>query len=1702
MGGYFTGLKHFSGISNIRYGSVKNVKIIKQPVGGVIEYSDNYTFEVFARGTRPITYQWFKDNSPIVGATSSNLKLQNASQNDSGSYFCLITNLAGSVKSDIVTLQVFAPLAITLQPSPLFVKRNENAVFFIDYEGGGSPTVEWFYENKSLLTFTKSLTVFDVTELKLGQYYCIVSNAKTSITSNKVNLDLIYPIKVTKDPENVKIIPNGTLTLKCEISGAYPATFYWRKNKVEIPDTLTTLTDVNVLTCVYFEPIVNRSFVGDYDCVITNITNVSSISKTAKVVLDSTIKFDDNFITTAYIDTIQNNSTVTIDKKWVNLGQTAKKLCTGMRIYNPEINQILTDTGPIYSYTTQLPYILSSSLINSITDESTFGINTLALSTGKSIANLSTSVTINRVDVTKYTDVLTITETPYLVPGMRISGPKIPIDSKITELISPTTIRINNNTVEGGAVYDIVADIIPASNVDNCTVLKNSNTIKVPSTVGIFLGMDVVTSLFPKNTVVVRIDDFNTVIVSNVASDDGFNVTVRFASKKRMLAKTTKDSKVIVVQSTDGISVGMRVSGPNIPDGSFITKIISDTEFEIFYDATATQIDVEILIDTIISSLLVSTLTNSNILSTFNTSSLLVCAKIKSIGIPNDSIISEIINLTSFRIDKLAIANTINVDAEVSVPDTSKVSRIITNLGWSSYFDGTGYLSAGKDSDWKFLHTKNSKYTIEFWIYPTDIGTDQTLLDTNYNSSSKPGMSIILQNNGTLGFWISNGSKFIIGSKITASAPISNSSSSVSLTANTWSHVAIMWDDSLASGNLNYYINGQSAGTFNKSGTASTSDAPYTLAIGNIFGGPTPTNGWSGYFDGSSKLTLDLNIDSLHFGDGDFTIEAWVYKMKAGTSIIYCGQTDGKLAQTSSVVLYVTDTTTSSDIYIGTTNKSVKSPNPPLNTWCHVALVRSGNNLYSFLNGTIVDTNSSAGGTINPGITYGPMIGSNYNTSANVSLSGYISDLRVTKGQALYTGEFKPSTIPLTTSTNGNATGNVVNPIPSNVSLLTLQSNRFIDNSLTAKSLSIVGTPSIETFTPFSSITESNFKGYISNFRISDKLLYEGSPTFTKPSLYSKLISEKGTGYSTSLLTLQDDTFLDNSDNKYNLTLSGTPSGPRMVSNTTGTGLFAAYWDNKELTGAPSSTVIENINSDSNWGTGTFVNGGRDSFSARWKGYIKPTTTELYTFHITHDDGVRVWVNGVLIIDKWIITAPITTTGTINLTANVFYDIQVEFYENRGGEVCKLEYETPTISKQIVPSSVLYTSNFYLPAGYFDSSQSQYIEIFQRPTNLSAFAFGTEDFTIEAYIMNNLPDGGGTRIVTNRKTRDGASGTWSLNIANTGFSFNEVIVGEPNISASFNFIKNTWYHIAVTRKSGIVYLFVDGILLNSGLFDKNFNNTNYNLFIGCSPTESYYNGYISNLRIIKGKALYYISNFTPLRKSLSLDSNDYNITSPIDLDPSNVRLLAFQNETYKDRSNYNFTLSPTKVKNPSLVNVSYIDSSIETSTTSYVVDIGCTVGIIVGSEIISDILPLDTTIIEIIDYSKVRLDKLPLSGGINYNVIIRLKNPLYIDGKQYLGYPIEKQVGDNIQFSIKTTSSSTLTYQWMRTDTGSIDSETNSIYYKNDLQLFDTGEYYVVIMDVSTDQRSSVAKLNVTSEYVNIENDDYIVFDNNVYWKI
>ncbi len=147
-----------------------------------------------------------------------------------------------------------------------------------------------------------------------------------------------------------------------------------------------------------------------------------------------------------------------------------------------------------------------------------------------------------------------------------------------------------------------------------------------------------------------------------------------------------------------------------------------------------------------------------------------------------------------------------------------------------------------------------------------------------------------------------------------------------------------------------------------------------------------------------------------------------------------------------------------------------------------------------------------------------------------------------------------------------------------------------------------------------------------------------------------------------------------------------------------GSGLTGEYYDNADFTGSKVTRVDASINQT--FGTAAPVAGiAPTTYSVRWTGQIVPKYSETYTFTTTADDGVRLMVNGQVLVNNWVNQPPTSKSGTVALKAGVKYDIRLEYYQNTGGASVKLEWQSASQAKQIIPPDRLYSGVAVPPSG-------------------------------------------------------------------------------------------------------------------------------------------------------------------------------------------------------------------------------------------------------------------------------------------------------------------------------------------------------------------------------------------------------------------
>jgi len=230
-----------------------------------------------------------------------------------------------------------------------------------------------------------------------------------------------------------------------------------------------------------------------------------------------------------------------------------------------------------------------------------------------------------------------------------------------------------------------------------------------------------------------------------------------------------------------------------------------------------------------------------------------------------------------------------------------------------------------------------------------------------------------------------------------------------------WANVSFLSETTSTNAQTNNtFLDSSSNNTITRGGTPTQgSFTPFTVASGASYS--TATNGGSGYFNGSTDYLTAPASQIFNFGTGDFTIECWFnFSSFAGYPIPLSFAVGSASTRSWYVVVYPDGLPRFSWWPDGSNAISMISNTAvTVNTWNHIAVTRSAGTSFLFLNGQQVATVNTQSAAMYYNASAVFTVGREAGFSGSY-VPGYISSARVVKGTAVYTGNFTPSTTPLT----------------------------------------------------------------------------------------------------------------------------------------------------------------------------------------------------------------------------------------------------------------------------------------------------------------------------------------------------------------------------------------------------------------------------------------------------------------------------------------------------------------------------------------------------------------------------------------------------------------------------------------------------------------------------------------------------------------
>lgn len=585
-----------------------------------------------------------------------------------------------------------------------------------------------------------------------------------------------------------------------------------------------------------------------------------------------------------------------------------------------------------------------------------------------------------------------------------------------------------------------------------------------------------------------------------------------------------------------------------------------------------------------------------------------------------------------------------------------------------------------------------------------------------------------------------------------------------------------------------------------------------TLTLSDPFTG-------SVYFDGNGDY---LTIPSDYTITGDFTAEAFVYNTGVNDPCIL-----GTLDSANSQLLRILG-----GVQIAFFASTITGTIPvPTNQWVHLAVSRQGTTVRLFTNGSLSQTATFGGNVV---FRY---IGAL--SFGNDLLTGYISNLRVINGRAIYTSSFTPPNTSLSSI--------------SNTVLLTCQGPTIKDSS-----------PNNFTITSNGNAAYSNFSRFIPT--LSESVIESGSIFFNNDSSNVNLpLSSKFNISANQNFTLECWVYLSSARSDYAYMVDFIGDASYILQLRIGNAGFGYRVQAAFGPGASAGSVYNNAsytqtNLLNKWTHLALCRSG-DSATFFFDGVGIETKTGVGSISFSNVNTARLGRPSPEIFHGYI--------------SNVKFTVGTALYTQNFSPSAKLNNEpnTQLLIKSSTPQLWLKDNsinNFTLTTTGSPSYSSQTPEIDLQYSSAGSVYFDgngdflsvptitiTGDFTIECwiYIVNQAAN---PCIVG---YFDGSINRQFLRITSgklTFYSQGDAITGTTTL------VNNTWYHVAVSKQGTTVRSFVNGNLEGSVVANR----TEYVAYIGqLGLGNLYFTGYISNVRIINGQALYisnFISPITPL----------------------------------------------------------------------------------------------------------------------------------------------------------------------------------------------------------------------------------------------
>jgi hypothetical protein len=565
------------------------------------------------------------------------------------------------------------------------------------------------------------------------------------------------------------------------------------------------------------------------------------------------------------------------------------------------------------------------------------------------------------------------------------------------------------------------------------------------------------------------------------------------------------------------------------------------------------------------------------------------------------------------------------------------------------------------------------------------------------------------------------------------------------------------------------------------------------------------------------------------------------------------------------------------------------------------------------------------------------------NNLVSTFFPGYISNLRVVVGVAVYTGVFTPPTQPLQkTQLAGTNIAAITNAANTSLLLSTLYNDAFKDLSDNNFTITATASPTSTVQHPFnpngyysyqfltgganSYISMANTVGTITTGPFTIEAWIQPTSYVTEGKYLSNIYWQSGQngGWAMYITSTQIGLLASNSTfNAFTYPIVITRSAPlntwtHIAVTRNSSNLMTLYVDGVSVNTATYANSL-NLNSggtQTGWKTyvGAALFDGAFQTNEAFYGYISnariANSTCIYTSNFAPLTAPFVANSSIALLtcqsptlkDNSPANNAITTSATSPRISNIQpFDVS---FANTGLAISK-QYSNGALQTVGQLDELALNTNLN-GSVFFTAASAQLLSL---PSS-GGFVFGTGDFTIEfwanwAIVGASAP---GNVITTNINTTG-----LSIYITNSALNIARLNVA-ADLAVSVSQVTGRWDHYAFVRISGTAYIYKNGVLIGSGVVSTNY--AQNGLTIGTDLNRSgYTTGYLSNVRIVKGIGVY-TGAFTPPTRSLNtLQPAAANTAALTDASRTSLLLRTLKTNVYDD-SIYNAAITKLPAATP------------------------------------------------------------------------------------------------------------------------------------------------------------------------------------------